>query len=213
VTSASRHKLGALAAGCAALLAAMGCATVPTEKPRHEVARRFPDFELRDYPGYVVAETEVVGPRERAGNEGFRLLAAYIFGKNRGSRKLAMTAPVAQAEGTRLAMTAPVAQAEGAGAGSWTLQFMMPSALGLADLPEPLDPRVRLRELPARRVAARTYSGGWSEARYQGELALLQAALAREGLLPAGPPVWARYDPPFMPWFLRTNEIWIELGR
>jgi len=212
---------------CAAVLLAAGCATVPTEKPSYQVAQRFEDFELRDYAPYVVAETDVSGTRESAGNDGFRVLAGYIFGKNKGSRKLAMTAPVAQAEGTKLAMTAPVVQSEGtklamtapvaqsAGADgrTWTIQFMMPSQYALADLPEPLDPRVRFRVVPPRRVAARSYSGGWSTARYEEELARLQAGLAREGLVAAGEPAWARFDPPFKPWFLRTNEIWVELAR
>jgi hypothetical protein len=185
---------------------------VPTEKPSYQVNRKFDDFELRDYAGYVVAETDVSGTRESAGNDGFRVLSGYIFGKNKGSRKLAMTAPVAQSEGTKIAMTAPVAQSAGAG-GTWTIQFMMPSQYALADLPEPLDPRVRFRVVPPRRIAARTYSGGWSTSRYEEELGRLRAALAREGLVAAGEPTWARFDPPFKPWFLRTNEIWIELAR
>jgi hypothetical protein len=197
----------------AAILLATGCATVPTEKPSYQVTQRFDDFELRDYASYVVAETDVSGTRESAGNDGFRVLAGYIFGKNKGSRKLAMTAPVAQSEGTKLAMTAPVALSAGAEGGTWTIQFMMPSQYALADLPEPLDPRVRFRVVPPRRVAARTYSGGWSSSRYEEELARFRAALSRAQLTAAGEPVWARFDPPFKPWFLRTNEIWIELAR
>lgn len=204
---------GACTVAFAALFLATGCATVPTENPSYQVTRSFEDFELRDYARYVVAETDVSGTRESAGNDGFRVLAGYIFGKNKGSRKLAMTAPVAQSEGTKLAMTAPVAQSAGADGGTWTLQFMMPSQYALADLPEPLDPRVRFRVVPPRRVAARSYSGGWSASRYEEELARLRAALAREGLVAAEEPVWARFDPPFKPWFLRTNEIWIEVGR
>lgn len=201
------------AAIAAAVLFAMGCAAVPTEKPSYQVVHRFDGFELRDYAAYVVAETDVVGTRESAGNDGFRVLAGYIFGKNKGSRKLAMTAPVAQSEGTKLSMTAPVTQSAGADAGTWTLQFMMPSQYALAELPEPLDPRVRFRTIPSRRVAALTYSGGWSTSRYEEKLARLRAALAREQLVAAGEPVWARFDPPFKPWFLRTNEIWIEVAR
>jgi len=88
----------------------------------------------------------------------------------------------------------------------------MPSAFTRDTLPEPEDPAVRFREIPARRVAALAYSGSWSEARYLEKLAELRAALARAGLRAAGEPVWARYDPPFMPWFLRTNEILVELA-
>jgi len=66
--------------------------------------------------------------------------------------------------------------------------------------------------VPARRVAALTYSGTWAESRYLEHLSRLRQAMQREGLQPAGEPVWARYDPPFMPWFLRKNEILIEVA-
>ncbi len=183
------------------------------EKPSYRVVEARDGIELRDYEPYVVAETEVTGSRESAGNAGFRRLAAYIFGRNRGDRRIAMTAPVARREGTRIAMTAPVAQAAkpDAGEGTWVIQFMMPSALDLASLPEPLDPAVRFRRIPARRVAALRYSGTWSERRYLEKLEQLRAAMARAGLVAAGEPVWARYDPPFKPWFLRTNEILVDV--
>ena len=51
------------------------------------------------------------------------------------------------------------------------------------------------------------YSGTWSEANYNAHLQALRAAVAREHLIVTGDPLWARYDPPFKPWFLRTNEI------
>jgi hypothetical protein len=56
-----------------------------------------------------------------------------------------------------------------------------------------------------------TYRGNWSEASYPAHLEKLRLALAEEGLKAAGSPVWARYDPPFMPSFLRTNEILVEV--
>ena len=199
-----------LAPAVAAALVIPGAA-MAIEKPAHEVVRRYADFEVRDYAPRVVAETEVNLPRDEAGNEGFRRLAGYIFGKNRCERRIAMTAPVAQSPGTRIAMMAPVAQAEGE-SGAITVQFTMPASFTLATLPEPLDARVVLREEPARRVAVWRYSGTWSEARYEAQLGRFRAALAREGLDPVGEPTWARYDPPWTPWFMRTNEIWLEVA-
>ena len=89
---------------------------------------------------------------------------------------------------------------------------MMPSGCALATLPEPVDPSVRFREIPARTVAALRYSGNWSEVRYLEKLGAPRGAMARAGLRAAGEPIWARYDPPFKPWFLRTNEILVEIA-
>jgi hypothetical protein len=192
-----------------ALLAASPTA-MALEKPSYRVVERREAFEIREYATYLVAETVVGGSREEAGNAGFRILAGYIFGKNRGEKKIAMTAPVTQSEPAKISMTAPVAQV--GQEGRWSIQFMMPSAYALETLPEPLDPAVSFRVVPARRVAAHTYSGTWSARRYEEHLAMLRAALDQAGLTAVGDPIWARYDPPFMPWFLRTNEILVELA-
>ncbi len=195
-----------------------GSAAMAIEKPEHVVVRILDeDLELRDYPSYLVAETRVSGSRSDAGNESFRRLAGYIFGGNRKQQKFAMTAPVttapaqpAQAE--KLAMTAPVTQTKAEG-GEWLVQFVMPKGQTLESLPQPNDARVTLRALPAKRYAVIRYSGTWSDANFDEHLALLRAAMAREKLTPLGEPVWARYDPPFKPWFLRTNEILLEVAR
>jgi len=188
------------------------------EKPRYRVVEVLEEFEVREYEPYLVAETEVTGSREDAGNAGFRRLADYIFGKNEGSRKISMTAPVAQQEGAapagqKIAMTAPVSQQERPGQGppTWTIQFMMPAGLTRETVPRPIDPAVVFREIPGRRMAVISYSGTWSEERYEKHLALLRAAMEKAGLQASGDPIWARYDPPFMPWFLRRNEIQVEI--
>ena len=185
------------------------------ETPRYQVLKELGDIELREYPASVVAQTDVEGDRDEVGGEAFRLLAGYIFGNNHGQKKIAMTAPVTQepTTGTKIPMTAPVTQERSAaGPRMWRVQFMMPSVYTLETLPEPKDPRVLLRRLPPRRVAAIRYSGTWSQRNYELHLRTLTAALKRENLVPTGQPIWARYDPPFKPWFLRTNEILIEVA-
>jgi hypothetical protein len=205
----------------AAVFLALGALVEPAmalEKPRYRVVEVFEEFEVREYEPYLVAETEVTGSREEAGNAGFRRLADYIFGKNEGSRKISMTAPVAQQEGAapagqKIAMTAPVSQQQrpGEGPSTWTVQFMMPAGFTRETVPRPIDPAVVFREIPGRRMAVISYSGTWSEERYEKHLALLRAGMEKAGLQASGDPIWARYDPPFMPWFLRRNEILVEL--
>ena len=181
-----------------------------TEEPEYQVVRTLPDFEVRQYAAYTVAEVVVPGPADEAGSQAFPILAGYIFGKNKGEKKFAMTAPVTQAAvPVKMEMTAPVTQA--AVAGGTRVQFVLPKGVTLASAPEPLDPRVQLRLVPASQWAAIRYSGTWSQSNYEEHLALLKAALDKAGVATQGEPVLARYNPPFTPWFLRRNEIWLAL--
>lgn len=185
-------------------------ASMAIEEPDHEVVQRLDGAEIRHYAPYVVAEVLVPGTAEEAGNEAFRILAGYIFGKNKGARKFDMTAPVTQtAAPVRLEMTAPVTQSPAPG--GYLVQFVLPRGVTLASAPEPLDPRVQLREVQGGRVAVIRYSGFWSQANYDEHLGRLQAALRAAQLGWTGEPTLSRYDPPFMPWFLRRNEIWLRL--
>ncbi len=177
------------------------------ESPNYRVTDRLGKVEVRDYDGYLVAQTQVKGSLETAGNEGFRVLAAYIFGKNEGEKKIDMTAPVSQSgdTGAKIDMTAPVAQQQNDG--RYTITFMMPSEYSAKTLPVPVDPRVEIVEMPPRTLAAIRYSGRWTKKNYDTHLARLRWALREAGFEPVGEPVWARYNSPFTPWFLRRNEI------
>jgi len=202
-----RYLAATTAAGVLGLLSPMASAI---EEPKYTVVRQYDGFEIREYAPYLVAEVIVPGPAEEAGNQGFRILAAYIFGKNRGERKISMTAPVAQAPApTKIEMTAPVTQA-GASDG-YIVQFTMPSEYILETLPEPLDPQVKLKEVPAGRVAVIRYSGTWSERNYKEHLEKLQRGVEAAGLRTTGSPIYSRYNAPFVPWFMRRNEIWLKL--
>jgi hypothetical protein len=167
-------------------------------------------FELRLIEPHVVAETFVEGDFESVGNEGFRRLVAYIGGANRTQARISMTAPVVQEPTSEeIAMTAPVAQ-ERVG-DRYRITFLMPSEYTLETLPQPTDARIRLRTEPMRSVAALRYTGFWSRSRYDDHERKLREWVQRRGLEPVSEPVWARYDPPFMPWFLRHNEVLIEV--
>ena len=197
------------------LLFLVAFATMPLfsqaiEEPDYRVVRTIGQVELRQYAPYVVAEVVLDSSADEAGNLAFPILAGYIFGKNKGEKKFAMTAPVTQsAVPTRMEMTAPVTQA--AVAGGMRVQFVLPKGVSLATAPEPLDPRVQLREVPAASWAVIRYSGTWSQANYLEHLEALRTALAAQNVATQGEPVLARYNAPFTPWFLRRNEVWLAL--
>jgi SOUL heme-binding protein len=200
-----------VAAVVAGLALGLSCSMASAvEEPKFTVVRQYAGFEIREYAPYLVAEVVVPGPAEEAGSQGFRVLAAYIFGNNKGERKISMTAPVAQAPApAKIEMTAPVTQA--AANGGYVVQFTMPGEYTLETLPEPLDPQVKLKEVSRGRVAVIRYSGTWSERNYKEHLDKLERDVEAAGLRTTGSPIYSRYDAPFVPWFMRRNEIWLKL--
>lgn len=184
-----------------------------TEQQPYEVVQRYPHFELRRYPAYVVAEVRVNASFDRAGNAAFRHLFNYISGGNATRQKLAMTAPVLQDTGPpqKIAMTAPVLQSGPlAGAGSaadFVVAFVLPAEMTAATAPVPANPDVKIRDVPGSLAAAVRFSGSGTAAAFTRRNDGLQAALTLAGLAPVGTPRFARFDPPFKPWFLRRNEV------
>ena len=183
------------------------------EEPEFTVIQSFEGFELRHYPPYLVAEVDVQGDFDDAGNEAFRLLAGYIFGDNQSSEKMRMTAPVESRPadtGEKMAMTAPVT-AVSSGDGLTTYAFVMERKYTLETLPVPNNDRIRIRTMPERIMAVRRYSGRWTEERYEQNLAELEAALSAAGIEAQGEPVLARYNSPFSLPILRRNEVMLAV--
>jgi len=181
------------------------------EEAKYSVTEKQDKLEIRDYAPAIVAEVIVYGDFENASGEAFRKLFNYISGENTAREKIAMTAPVAQrAKPEKIAMTAPVGQRK-SGQG-WAVSFMMPATYTMDTLPVPDDPAVVLREVPAYRAAAIRYSGRWTEKAYREQYELLQEWIEAKNLEVKGEPVWARYNAPFVPWFMRRNEILIPVG-
>jgi len=183
-----------------------------TEEPHYDVVERVGDAELRAYAPRLAAETVVSGSAEAARGEGFRRLAGYIFGGNAGGSRIAMTAPVAQADagaGQRIAMTAPVAQAP-AGAG-WSIRFYLPA--DIADPPAPRDARVHVVTVPGETMAVLRFSGVATDGAIAAQRARLLGLLAPSAWAPSGPPVTWFYDPPWTLPPFRRNEVAVPVAR
>jgi len=189
-----------------------------TEEPKFESLRKEDKVEIRRYGPVIVAETIVDGDMDSASNRGFQLIAGYIFGNN---ERIAMTAPVvaeAQSNAEKIAMTVPVSiepqiadDSKMAGAQRWRIHFVMPSQYTLATLPKPLNPQVKLREIPAKTYAALTYSGFNTESKVQEKTDQLLDWLKTQKIETIGKPQLARYNPPWTLPFLRRNEILQEI--
>jgi hypothetical protein len=184
------------------LLCTLSATAGALETLTYDVLRTEGDIEIRRYEPHLLATVEVEGKFSKAGSLGFRPLFDYISGDNNEAEKIAMTAPVLQQAN---------ASADQSKSGQWFISFVVPSEFNQQNVPAPSGGGVRITAQPELVVAAIKYSGGWSQQNYEAHELLLLNGLNAMNLSACGTPRWARYDPPFMPWFLRKNEILIPI--
>ncbi len=195
------------------LLVVAGAAAGPVmsrvEQPEYKIDASDGAIEIRSYGPMIAAEAIVEGERKVAINEGFRLVAAYIFGANKPNNNIAMTAPVQQQRQT-VAMTAPVTQQSTGNA--WSVRFIMPKSWTMETLPGPTDPRVTLKLIPARRFVAVTFSGFATDDAIEKRTGELRRFASARMLSTTGEPLLSFYNPPWTLPFLRRNEVMFELA-
>lgn len=165
------------------------------EQAKYEIVRALGDVEIRRYRELIIAK---VDGRDNA----FDLLFRYISGNNSTREKVAMTTPVIS---ERIEMTAPVFSDAG------SLAFVMPERYTCETLPLPIDERVKIISVPQRIVASLCFSGSWSEHNFEKRTKELLDELAKAGIKTKGDIFSMLYNPPFTPWFMRRNEVAIEV--
>jgi DNA gyrase inhibitor GyrI len=176
-------------------LVSAGCASVRAgyESAPYQVVRRDGKFELRNYPALVVAETPM-----RGADNSFMRLFHFIGGENAAKQKISMTTPVFMND---------------TGGTNATMAFVMPAKSSLNDLPQPSEPGVTLKQIPAGEFAVLRFSGGRNAKNETNAVARLTAWLAQEKIAPTGQPVFAYFDPPWTPPFLRRNEVMLRVAQ
>ena len=168
-----------------------------TEEQSYTVEQSHGAWELRRYAPYVLAEVEVQASFESAGSIGFRPLVSYISGRNDSGEKLAMTAPVIQ-------------RAHHGGSGQ-DVSFVLPADATLDTAPTPQDASVTLRAVSEEWAAAEKFSGRWTKKACDDAEQRLRSHVEQAGLAAIGAARFARYDPPWTPWFMRRNEVVIPV--
>ena len=166
------------------------------EQAKYEVVRKIGEIEIRRYPSLVIARVDGYG------DSGFNLLFRFITGNNQQKSDIAMTAPVVSEQ---IAMTAPVLSETG------SIAFIMPEGFTLEATPEPLDERVKIAEIPERTVAALRFSGRWSDSVFKKKSEDLLVEIKNAGLKTSGQVFSMRYNGPYTPWFLRRNEVAVQV--
>jgi len=167
-----------------------------TDQQLYEVIDNFGEVELRRYEPCVIAEVAVDASFESAGNQGFRPLFSFISGKNGTGAKVTMTAPVLQ--------DVKGARTDG---DSYSVSFVMPAGSDQDSLPRPTDDSVVLRNVPGHMALATQFSGRWTSSQFDAHTAQLSQVARENEMTLEGDPRFARYNPPWTPWFLRRNEV------
>ena len=174
------------------------------ERPSYNVVLKEDGLEIRDYEPAVVVETQVLASRRDAAGEAFRSLFNYISGNNAASLEIPMTSPVTQT---------PVGKGLDGVSDNWAIRFFLPSSLSMEDIPKPLQQDINIVTLAAQRFASVSFKGTQNDKKVAKYTARLREFISQNGYGVSGGPVYGFYDPPFVPWFLRDNEILLPIQK
>jgi hypothetical protein len=88
----------------------------------------------------------------------------------------------------------------------------MPASYTLETLPVPNDTRIRIHTVAEKTIAVITFDGYATVNRVARYRAVLIEAVQKNALISSGEILVAQYNDPWTPWFMRTNEIWLEVN-
>ena len=168
------------------------------EQPNYKVILEKGIFAIRDYTFVMAVETEVFSSRREAAGDAFPRLFRYISGENEDNLEISMTSPVAQTLAN---------QNDDDSAERWIVRFFIPKNMAEENIPLPSEKGVTVSKLKAQRFASVSFRGSQSDKKIEENKAKLKAFITKNGYEVSGRPIYAFYDPPFIPWFLRDNEI------
>lgn len=185
------------------------------EEPKFTILEEKDGYEIREYAPYIIAETTITGDFNKSTNDGFRIIADYIFGNNTSRSSIAMTAPVLENESSvnkfeKIAMTVPVIDTV-ENEQMRTISFVLPSKYTLETLPKPNNPQVTITPVETQKVAVLSFTWYPTAKRVDKKKKELIALLKKDGVEVNGKIQVAQYNPPLsMPLTLR-NEIIIPI--
>jgi hypothetical protein len=159
------------------------------ETAKFKVLKRYQNkIELREYPALYMATTVTKTDNRLSG--GFNNVFQYISGYNEQNSKISMTTPV-------------VSTLEN---GNLKTQFLVPEKYGSTP-PKPKGDLVTIETMNQGCYIVIQFSGSWSERHFGKMDARLLEFIEEKGFIIESKRLILRYQPPFIPGFLRKNEI------
>jgi hypothetical protein len=164
---------------------------------KYRLIKKLDGVEIRLYPSLVIARVDGYG------DAGFNILFKYISGNNSQKASLDMTSPVIS---QNIEMTAPVLSDKD------SIAFVMPDEYTLATTPKPNDERIKIQQIPERYLAVLKFTGRWTSSNFERKSDQLLEELRESNTETKGSVFSMRYSSPLTPWFLRRNEVAIEVN-
>ena len=165
------------------------------ERQKYRLVKSANGFEIRFYPKAIMATVTSKGDSYMGhSNSHFRTLAGYIFGGNKSSQKISMTAPVHMETDSSMNR----------------MSFVMPSGYNLDKLPAPNDSLVNLHYSQEGYYAVLKFGGFANEHKIDKKIEELQKSLSTLGYRTIGSYSYLGYN---APWDIigRENEIIVQI--
>lgn len=190
--------------------------SVASEEIAYSVIKSDENIELRQYQPANAAQITMAGTRKEAANKAFMPLFNYIQGNNIASEKIPMTTPVSQAAtkaaSQKIPMTTPVSSQQ-TGEGEWVVSFYMPNEMSVNEVPTPKDERITIKHIPEKAMAAIQFSGRPSHDELEEYADKLRQYLEANAINYNNDPLFAFYNSPQTPDFMRRNEVLFEIDK
>lgn len=164
------------------------------EQYPYKVIKNYKSFEIRKYEASLFTSVKLTSNAyNETSSKGFSILAGYIFGGNNKNEKIAMTSPVA--------MTIEE---------TTTMMFLVPKKYTRETLPKPNNTEIEFIEIPAKKVAAITFSGWANDTKIKSFKKKLIEGLEKNGILYTNNFYFLGYNAP-IELINRKNEVIVEL--
>ena len=161
----------------------------------YKVVRKQGAFEIREYPTSTLVSTPMSSGNQE-GDDSFMRLFRYIGGANEKEAKISMTTPVfMDQDGTNRQMS-----------------FVVPKKTATEGAPKAKAEDISITTREGGKFAVFRFSGSFRGENMAVALEKLSQWIASEHLVTVGKPQVASYDPPFIPPFLKRNEVLFRLS-
>ena len=167
------------------------------EEPDYTILKKDSEIEIRQYKNFLTTSIEMEGERKEAIGKGFRSLFKYISGENKSKESISMTIPVMQ---------------KSSGNNKWNVSFVVPKKFDIKNAPQPDNANIQIKNNSDLKVIAITFSGLFSDSNIEENETKLRNYITEKGIKIEEPAIYAGYNAPWTPWFLKRNEVMFKLA-